>query len=63
MHGYVRTTGSDAHFQLETQAPRAFQAQADAVGGRVRLPRNGVDLAWSDAAIANLGTGTGWHPP
>jgi hypothetical protein len=63
MHGYVRTTGSDARFQLETHAPRAFQAQADVVGGRGRLPKNGVDLAWSDAAIGNLGTTTVWHPP
>ncbi|MFP6797037.1 MAG: hypothetical protein VB933_08225 [Pseudomonadales bacterium] len=63
MHGYVRTTGSDARFLLETQAPRAFQAQADIIGGRGRLPNADVDLAWSDAAIGNLGTTTGWHRP
>lgn len=55
MHGYVRTRPTDLRFNLREQAPRAFKAQADAVGGAARLPDEGRQLAWSDATVANLG--------
>ena len=55
--GYVRTAGSGRKFTLRTEAPRAFRALADVVGGAERLPHGGERLAWGDGAIANLGNG------
>ena len=55
--GYVRTAGSGRKFTLRTEAPRAFRALADVVGGAERLPHGGERLAWGDGAIANLGGG------
>ena len=55
--GYVRTAGSGRKFTLRTEAPRAFRALADVVGGAERLPHCGERLAWGDGAIANLGSG------
>ncbi len=55
LHGYVRTRPTDARFNLIREAPRAFRVQADAIGGAERLPKGGRELAWSDAAVANLG--------
>lgn len=65
MVGYVRTQGSDRRYPLKTRAPRAFGAQADAIGGARRLPGDGESLAWRDAAIGNLGLpdGPAWEPP
>lgn len=65
--GYFRTSGSGRRFVLQTDAPKAFQAIADVVGGAERLPDDGAGLAWGDAAVANLG-GVGqkkgrWPPP
>ena len=64
LHGYVRTQATDMRFNLLEEAPRAFGAQADAVGGAGRLPDAGRKLAWSDAAVANLGVpgGSGDEP-
>ncbi len=61
---YFRTRGSGARFQLKVDAPRAFESQAELVGGKERL-RDGDELAWSDAAIANLGVAgdRSWQPP
>ena len=56
--GYVRTAGSGRRFTLRADAPRAFQALADVVGGAERLPADGEKLAWGDGAIANLGGGS-----
>lgn len=63
--GYIRTKGTDRRLLLKTEAPRAFQAQADAIGGADRLPGGGESLAWRDAAIGNLGLpgGPEWSPP
>ena len=63
--GYIRTKGTDRRLVLKTDAPRAYQAQADAIGGADRLPDGGEDLAWRDAAIGNLGLpgGPEWSPP
>ena len=60
----MRTAGSGRRFRLVTDAPRAFQTQADVVGGVERL-RDGDDLAWGDGAIGNLGVAgdPSWHPP
>ena len=55
--GYVRTAGSGRKFTLRTEAPKAFSALADVVGGAERLPHGGERLAWGDGAIANLGGG------
>ena len=65
MPGYVRTEGSGRRFQLRSSAPRAFQVQADAVGGVERLWGNGESLAWRDAAAANLRVhgAPPWAPP
>lgn len=60
--GYVRTAGSGRRFTLRVDAPEAFQALADVVGGAERLPADGEDLAWGDGAIANLGCGTAAAP-
>ena len=63
--GYIRTKGTDRRLVLKADAPRAFQAQADAIGGADRLPGDGENLAWRDAAIGNLGLpgGPEWSPP
>ena len=63
--GYARTQGSDRRYRLKTCAPRAFGAQADAIGGARRLPGDGEALAWRDSAIANMGLpdGPAWEPP
>lgn len=63
--GYIRTKGTDRRLVLKTDAPRAFHAQADAIGGTARLPGGGSNLAWRDAAIGNLGLpgGPEWSPP
>lgn len=63
--GYIRTKGSDRRLALKTDAPRALQAQADAVGGPDRLPEGGENLAWRDAAIGNLrvADGLAWEAP
>ena len=55
--GYVRTAGSGRRFLLHREAPKAFQALADAIGGAQRLPANGTELAWGDGVVANLGVG------
>ena len=51
MAGYVRTQGSGVRYNLRTHAPRAFTAQADAVGGAERLAGRGDGLTWSDAVV------------
>ena len=63
--GYIRTKGTDRRLALQAEAPRAFQAQADAVGGADRLPDHGENLIWRDAAIGNLRVAAGveWEPP
>ena len=63
--GYIRTKGTERRLVLKSDAPRAFEAQADAVGGADRLPGGGQSLAWRDAAIGNLGRpgGPEWSPP
>ncbi len=63
--GYVRTKGTERRLRLEADAPRAFHAQADAIGGADRLPDGGESLAWRDSAIGNLGLpdGPDWAPP
>lgn len=63
--GYVRTQGSERRFTLRADAPRAFRAQADVVGGVERLPDRGETLAWRDSAIGNLAgpDGPAWMPP
>ena len=65
MAGYVRTQGSGVRHNLRTHAPRAFAAQADAVGGAERLAGRGDDLTWSDAVVGNLRVPDGprWQPP
>ena len=55
--GYVRTAGSGRRFLLHREAPKAFQALADVIGGAQRLPANGTELAWGDGVVANLGVG------
>ena len=64
VRGYVRTTGSEARFNLKEVAPRAFQAQVDIVGGVDKLMA-GDALAWSNNAIGNLGGfgTTEWETP
>ena len=69
---YLTYSGRGQVYRLQTDAPRAFQAQVDAVGGVERF-LEGNDLAWNDASIANLGIKndpdwepagikrTGWH--
>ena len=64
--GYVRTAGSGRRFVLQKDAPKAFQAIADVLGGAERLPDDGAKLAWGDGAVANLGGAgddVGWQPP
>ncbi len=62
--GYVRTPGSSTQFLLKTEAPRAFQTQADFVGGADRLPHNGDQLALGDGCVGNLGVpDQPWQPP
>lgn len=63
--GYIRTKGTDRRLALQAEAPRAFQAQADAVGGADRLPERGENLIWRDAAIGNLRVAAGldWESP
>ena len=62
--GYYRTAGSGRRLLLQADAPRAFAAVADAVGGADRLPNNGSELALGDAAVANLGAPDAqWAPP
>ena len=63
--GYIRTKGTDRRLALQAEAPRAFEAQADAVGGADRLPHQGKNLIWRDAAIGNLRVAAGleWEPP
>ena len=65
LRGYVRTGGSELRFNLSAEAPRALQAQLDALGGANRLPKDGAELAWGTNAIANLSAGddTEWQPP
>ena len=55
--GYVRTAGSGRKFALRTDAPSAYQAILDVVGGAERLPDAGEKMSWGDGAVANLGTG------
>ena len=59
--GYVRTAGSGRRFVLHREAPKAFQALVDVLGGTQRLPADGSELAWGDGAVANLGAGDGQH--
>ena len=63
--GYVRTKGTGRRLRLKADVPRAFHAQADAIGGAGRLPDAGESLAWRDAAIGNLGLPgeADWQPP
>lgn len=62
--GYFRTASRGAPLTLATDAPRAFAAIADVIGGAERLPNAGAELAWTDAAVANLGgVGVGWERP
>lgn len=63
--GYIRTKGSGRRLHLKSEAPRAFFAQADVIGGDDRLFDNGEKLHWSDAVIGNLGIPDGreWHSP
>lgn len=63
--GYIRTKGTDRRLALQVEAPRAFQAQADAIGGADRLPEHGENLIWRDAAIGNLRVAAGleWERP
>ena len=65
MRGDVRTQGTGARSLLKTQAPRAFAAQADVVGGAGRLQDGGKTLSWGDAAIGNFRVPDGppWQPP
>ena len=64
-HGYTRTRGTGQHTRLAQLAPRAFQAQADVIGGADRLPDDGQKLSWGDAVISNLGIEDDprWKPP
>ena len=59
--GYVRTAGSGRRFVLHQEAPKAFQALVDVLGGTQRLPADGSEMAWGDGAVANLGAGDGQH--
>ena len=62
--GYYRTASSGRRLLLQAEAPRAFAAVVDVVGGAERLPENGAELALSDAAVANLGgPDARWAPP
>ena len=63
--GYLRTKGSGRRLHLKTEAPRAFFAQADVIGGDIRLFDKGEKLHWGDAVIGNLGIPDGreWHSP
>ena len=64
--GYFRTAGSHRRFVLQAEAPKAFQAIADVLGGAERLPADGAGLAWGDGAVANLGAAgedSKWRPP
>ena len=63
--GYARLKGSDKQHRLQTLAPRAFQAQADLVGGVHRFPFNGENLTWGEGVVSNLGIvdDPRWQPP
>lgn len=62
--GYYRTAGSGRRLLLQAEAPRAFAAMADAIGGADRLPSDGRELALGDAAVVNLGAPDAqWAPP
>ena len=62
--GYFRTAGPGGRLTLKTEAPRAFAAIAEVVGGAERLPNGGSELAWAEAAVANLGgVDLAWEPP
>ena len=63
--GYARLKGSDKQHQLQSLAPRAFQAQADLVGGAHRFPLNGENLKWGEGVVSNLGMldDPRWQPP
>ena len=62
--GYYRTAGSGARLALAEDAPRAFAAIADVIGGPERLPEAGAQLTWTGAAVANLGgADVAWEPP
>ncbi len=65
MPGYVHTEGGRQSFSLKSDAPRAFFAQADVIGGCQRLPDRGDYLAWQDNALCNLGSlrGPSWQAP
>ena len=64
LRGYVRTGGNDLRFALRTDAPQAFAAQLDVLGGPERLPPD-AELSWGSGAIANLGAPdhAEWQPP
>ena len=62
--GYFRTAGRGGRLPLQTEAPRAFAAIAEVVGGAERLPNGGSELAWSESSVANLGgMNLAWEPP
>lgn len=69
--GYFRTTGQSRTIDLATEAPRAWAAIAEALGGEDRVYPSRPDgpnpaaggLAWSARVIANLGPVGEWTPP
>ena len=63
--GYARLKGSDTHHQLQSLAPRAFQAHLDLVGGANRFAKRGRELVWGEGVVSNLGVenDSRWQPP
>lgn len=63
--GYARLKGSEKTHQLKSLAPRAFNAQADLVGGADRFPNNGEQMLWGEGVVSNLGreNDSRWQPP
>ena len=52
---YYRVGSHERRMRLKDEAPTAFQAQVDVVGGSHRLPKNGDHLSFGFDSIANLG--------
>lgn len=63
--GYARLKGSDRTHRLKQLAPRAFDAQADLIGGADRFPHAGEQMLWGEGVISNLGkeNDSRWQPP
>lgn len=64
-NGYIRTNAHGLRIKFQQEAPDAWFAQTDILGGKSRLPADGRELSMSGGVIGNFGVDgdPSWEPP